>query len=47
LSQSLTIIGAKMDIYLIAKEVFEVEAKEILNLSKNLTADFKGAIYSI
>jgi arabinose-5-phosphate isomerase len=36
-----------MDINGIAKEVFTIEAEEILNLSNNLTDDFKGAVEAI
>ena len=35
----------KIDILSIAKEVFEIESKEIKNLSKLLTDDFKKVIY--
>ena len=36
-----------MDILEIAKEVFEIESKEILNLSKLLTPDFEKSVKSI
>jgi len=36
-----------MDIKKLAQEVFEIEAKEIANLSSRLTADFENAIHAI
>lgn len=36
-----------MDLCKIAKEVFQIESKEIKNLSKLLTDDFKHAVYAI
>ena len=36
-----------MDIEMVAKEVFEIEAGEILNLADNLTDDFRGAVDTI
>ena len=36
-----------MDIKKLAQEVFEIEAKEIANLSSRLTADFEHAIHAI
>ncbi len=36
-----------MDIKLIAKEVFIIEAREVLNLSNSLTDDFENAVDAI
>ncbi len=36
-----------MDIDSIAKEVFQIESQEILNLSKNLTQDFKNSVEAV
>ena len=36
-----------MDIKKLAQEVFEIESKEIANLSKRLTDDFEKAINAI
>jgi arabinose-5-phosphate isomerase len=36
-----------MNINKIAKKVFEIESKEIINLSKNLTSDFEDAVNAI
>lgn len=36
-----------MNILNIAKEVFEIESKEILNLTKLITDDFEKAVYSV
>ena len=36
-----------MDIKKLAQEVFEIEAKEIANLSSRLTDDFENAIHAI
>jgi len=40
-------IGNKMDIKNIAKDVFEIEAKEIAKLSNLLTSDFEDAINAV
>lgn len=40
-------IGNKMDIKNIAKDVFEIEAKEIAKLSSLLTSDFEDAINAV
>ena len=36
-----------MDINIIAKEVFEIESKEIANLANNITQDFKNSVNDI
>ena len=36
-----------MNINKIAKKVFEIESKEIINLSNNLTSDFEDAVNAI